>query len=113
MHAEPSPSEATCPKWCNGIHDHMDERVASPRSDASFVPAVERRPGSDSVTFDRVAAGDLTAEALAKACLDRIAERDDAVLAWRHLDPDAVLDSARALDLGLDVKISHSAPRAK
>lgn len=60
MHAEPSPSEATCPKWCNGIHDHMDERVASHRSDASFVPAVERRPGSDSVTFDRVAAGDLT-----------------------------------------------------
>lgn len=60
MHAEPSPSEATCPKWCNGIHDHVDGRVASHRSDASFVPTVERRPGPDGATFDRVAAGDLT-----------------------------------------------------
>jgi len=48
----------------------------------------------------RLAARDITAEQLARACLDRIAERDSVVGAWIHLDPDAVLAAARQLDAG-------------
>ena len=42
----------------------------------------------------------LSAEALARACLARIEERESAVGAWIHLDPDAVLAQARRLDAG-------------
>lgn len=45
-----------------------------------------------------IAAGRLTAEALASACLDRVTERDDTVRAWTHVDPEMVLAHARALD---------------
>lgn len=48
----------------------------------------------------RLAAREITAEALARACLDRIAEREATVGAWIHLDPDAVLAQARRLDAG-------------
>jgi Asp-tRNA(Asn)/Glu-tRNA(Gln) amidotransferase A subunit family amidase len=44
--------------------------------------------------------GDITAEAVARACLDRIAERDSAVRAWAFVDPDAVIRRARELDSG-------------
>ncbi len=46
----------------------------------------------------RIRAGTLTAEALARACLRRIAERDADVRAWAFVDPDAVLRQARELD---------------
>ncbi|MGQ9364895.1 amidase [Azospirillum sp. ST 5-10] len=46
----------------------------------------------------RIADGRLTCEALARACLDRIAAREPEVLAWQHLDPDAALAAARRLD---------------
>jgi amidase len=46
----------------------------------------------------RIAAGTLTAEALTRACLDRIGEREDAVGAWHFLDRDLALAQARALD---------------
>jgi Asp-tRNA(Asn)/Glu-tRNA(Gln) amidotransferase A subunit family amidase len=39
-----------------------------------------------------------TCEAVARACLDRIAERNAAVQAWQFLDPDLVLRQAHALD---------------
>ena len=42
--------------------------------------------------------GTATAEAVAKACLDRIGEREPDVQAWHFLDPDLVLEQARALD---------------
>ena len=42
--------------------------------------------------------GDLTAERLAQACLDRIDARDDEIRAWSYLDRDLVLKRARALD---------------
>lgn len=45
-----------------------------------------------------IAAGDLTAEALTNACLDRIQERDAEIEAWAHLDPDFALAQARAAD---------------
>ncbi len=43
---------------------------------------------------------ELKAEDLARACLDRVAERDGDVRAFTHLDPDAVLTQARAMDAG-------------
>ncbi len=39
-----------------------------------------------------------TAEALAAACLERIAERDETVRAWAYVDRAKVLERARALD---------------
>jgi amidase len=48
----------------------------------------------------RLAARDITAEQMARACLERIAERERTVGAWIHLDPDAVLAQARELDAG-------------
>jgi Asp-tRNA(Asn)/Glu-tRNA(Gln) amidotransferase A subunit family amidase len=44
--------------------------------------------------------GRSTAEAVARACLDRITERDSAVGAWAFVDPDAVIRRARELDSG-------------
>ena len=46
----------------------------------------------------RLQAGTLTAEALAAACLERIAERNNEVHAWAYVDRDRVLQQARALD---------------
>ena len=48
----------------------------------------------------RLAARDISAEQMARACLERIEERESTVRAWTHLDPDAVLAQARALDAG-------------
>jgi len=45
-----------------------------------------------------IAAGELTAEALAAACLERVREREAAVQAWAFIDPEAALKQARALD---------------
>jgi len=45
-----------------------------------------------------IAAGRLSAEALTRACLDRIAERDGVVHAFVHLDPERALAEARACD---------------
>ena len=45
-----------------------------------------------------IAAGELTSEAYVGACLDRIAAMDDDVRAFVHLDPDAALMQAQALD---------------
>lgn len=43
-------------------------------------------------------AGRLTSEAYVSACLDRIAERDDVVSAWVHIDGERALAAARASD---------------
>lgn len=45
-----------------------------------------------------VAAGDFTVEAVTRACLERIAAREDDVRAWAHLDPERALAQARAQD---------------
>lgn len=46
----------------------------------------------------RLAAGGLTSEDMARACLDRIGQRDADVKAWSFVDPDAVIRAARELD---------------
>src|SRR5260221_12818960 len=48
----------------------------------------------------RLASRDMSAEQLARACLERIDEREKTVGAWIHLDPDAVLQQAKQLDAG-------------
>jgi Asp-tRNA(Asn)/Glu-tRNA(Gln) amidotransferase A subunit family amidase len=46
----------------------------------------------------RIESGSLTAEALTRAYLDRIAEREAVVGAWQHLDPAQAIAAAQALD---------------
>jgi Asp-tRNA(Asn)/Glu-tRNA(Gln) amidotransferase A subunit family amidase len=46
----------------------------------------------------RLARGEITSEALARDCLERVAEREPAVRAFAHLDPGQVLEAAGALD---------------
>ena len=46
----------------------------------------------------RIKSGALTAEALMRSCLDRVATRDDAVRAWAHLDPVQAIAGAAAAD---------------
>jgi amidase len=48
----------------------------------------------------RIAAREITAEQLVRACLERIAARESTVGAWIHVDPDAALAQARRLDAG-------------
>ena len=42
--------------------------------------------------------GDVSAEEVTQSCLDRIAEREDAVQAWAFWDPDLALEQARNCD---------------
>ena len=53
---------------------------------------------------------ELTAERLARACLERVAERDGQVHAFAHLDVNAVLAQARALDAGAARGALHGLP---
>jgi Asp-tRNA(Asn)/Glu-tRNA(Gln) amidotransferase A subunit family amidase len=45
-----------------------------------------------------VEGGELTAEAVVRSCLERIAEREPVVRAWSHLAAEAALSSAREFD---------------
>jgi Asp-tRNA(Asn)/Glu-tRNA(Gln) amidotransferase A subunit family amidase len=47
-----------------------------------------------------IGSGATSAEAVTRACLERIAARDGEVHAWAHLDADAALDRARTFDQG-------------
>jgi Asp-tRNA(Asn)/Glu-tRNA(Gln) amidotransferase A subunit family amidase len=49
-------------------------------------------------TAARIASGSLTAEAATRACLDRIAGREEIVGAWHYLDPERALAEARQRD---------------
>lgn len=45
-----------------------------------------------------ITAGKTTCERVARACIERIAERDSQVLAWQYLNPEKVIAQAKALD---------------
>jgi len=46
----------------------------------------------------RIAAGELSAEALVRACIERVVEREKTVRAWSFLDPEYAIRQARRLD---------------
>ena len=53
---------------------------------------------SATAAADAIRAGELSSVALVQACLERIAEREPVVRAWRHLDQDVARAQARARD---------------
>jgi hypothetical protein len=59
----------------------------------------------------RVASGSLTAEALVRACLDRIGEREATTGAWHYLDPDRAIAEARQRDRAPRRGPLHGGPR--
>ena len=58
----------------------------------------------------RIAAGTLGVENLARACLERIAEREPTLRAWAYLDPAQVLRDARELDKTPRIGPLHGIP---
>ena len=54
----------------------------------------------------------LSAEAYARTCLERIAEREPVIQAFAHFDPDRVIAQARALDSGAIKGPLHGIPVA-
>ena len=58
----------------------------------------------------RIAAGEITSEALVAACLARIAARESEVGAWIHLDPAAALEQARKADAAAARGALHGVP---
>jgi Asp-tRNA(Asn)/Glu-tRNA(Gln) amidotransferase A subunit family amidase len=57
-----------------------------------------------------IAQGGFTAEAVVRACLDRIDERDPLIRAWIALDAEQSLQAARALDRGASRGPLHGVP---
>ena len=47
---------------------------------------------------NKIANGDISAEQLMQACLDRVAEREGDVRAWAYIDPEYALAQARRAD---------------
>jgi Asp-tRNA(Asn)/Glu-tRNA(Gln) amidotransferase A subunit family amidase len=58
----------------------------------------------------RLEAGEVTAERIVQACLERIAAREPTVRAWTHLDRDGALAAARRLDAGPRAGLLHGIP---
>eukprot|EP01034_Spumella_vulgaris_P010978 gene10978-13939_t len=58
----------------------------------------------------RLDSGGATAEAIVRAHLDRIDQRDADVLAWSHLAREAALETARMLDRGPRKGLLHGIP---
>lgn len=59
-----------------------------------------------------IASGELSSEALVRACLDRIAQREPAVHAWSYVDPDMAIREARARDAMPPIGPLHGVPVA-
>src|SRR5437762_14287070 len=64
------------------------------------MPSAEPNRLSATALARLVEAGELTAEAVVRSCLDRIAAREPVVRAWTHLAAEAALAAARACDRG-------------
>jgi Asp-tRNA(Asn)/Glu-tRNA(Gln) amidotransferase A subunit family amidase len=58
----------------------------------------------------RIKEGTLTSEALVRACLARIAERDEVVRAWAYVDPLMALQQARERDRSPATGVLHGVP---
>ena len=58
----------------------------------------------------RIAAGEITSEAVVADCLSRIREREPAVQAWQHLDPEYALAQARQRDAEAPSGPLHGVP---
>jgi Asp-tRNA(Asn)/Glu-tRNA(Gln) amidotransferase A subunit family amidase len=69
-------------------------------------------PNTESATqlAQRIDAGTVTAEAIVRAHLERIDQRDAQVLAWSHLAREAALARARLLDRGPRQGLLHGIP---
>ena len=67
---------------------------------------------SATVAAKKLAAREITAVELLTDCLERIAEREPTVHAWTHLDADAALKRAHALDAGSSAGWLHGLPIA-
>ncbi|NGM86552.1 amidase [Parapusillimonas sp. SGNA-6] len=70
--------------------------------------ALERLAATEAARL--LAGREITAEALTRACLDRIAEREPAVHAWTVIQADAAVEHARALDRGPIRGLLHGLP---
>jgi Asp-tRNA(Asn)/Glu-tRNA(Gln) amidotransferase A subunit family amidase len=57
-----------------------------------------------------LASREITSEDLVRSCLERIDEREPLVHAFAHLDPDAAIKQARALDAGAIRGLLHGIP---
>jgi Asp-tRNA(Asn)/Glu-tRNA(Gln) amidotransferase A subunit family amidase len=58
----------------------------------------------------KIDAGETSCEAVTRALLDRIAEREPMVDAWEYLDPDKTLADARAIDAKPSKGLIHGVP---
>ena len=58
----------------------------------------------------RIADGTLSSEALVRACLDRIAAREDVVRAWTFIDPEMAIAQARERDKTAPTSRIHGLP---
>ncbi len=58
----------------------------------------------------KIDSGTLNVETLVASCIDRINAREDAVLAWKHFDPEGALSQARTLDQGPKRGAIHGLP---
>jgi amidase len=79
----------------------------------TMTTTVETSRPSDLSAVDAAAAiarGELSSQELVASCLQRIAERDDAVMAWAHVDPDGAMAQARAADAKESVGPLHGVP---
>ena len=58
----------------------------------------------------RIAAGELTSEALVRACLEHIESREPTVAAWSFLDPQKAIAEARMCDRRANAGVLHGVP---
>ncbi|MBM3358151.1 MAG: amidase [Betaproteobacteria bacterium] len=70
--------------------------MPSPAPVAQFAARLHELTATEIVRA--IDAGSTSCEAVARACLERIAEREPQVQAWEYLDPEHVVAQARALD---------------
>ena len=57
-----------------------------------------------------ITAGDVTSEALVRACLEQIETREPSIGAWTYLNPDHALAQARACDRSSTRGLLHGVP---